>query len=88
MVVTLTPVWSWISRYGIPWRRNGITAQRSDSASSSAGVHRSRKNARNSSTERRLSSASYSAASGSRPVSGWTDLRFNGVAGGPRGRAV
>jgi hypothetical protein len=33
VVVTLTPVRSWISRYAMPRRNHGITRQRSDSAS-------------------------------------------------------
>ena len=63
LVVTLTPVWRWISRYGRPRSRSSTTAQRSAIACNSAGVQRSRKKLRHSSTLRRAKIAEHRARS-------------------------
>ena len=70
MVVTLTWVRSWISRYGTPFSNSGTTRQRSDMASSSAGVHRSSRKARTSCACPSAASASDSACSGPEADSG------------------
>ena len=63
IVVTLTCVRSWISRYGMPCATSGTTRQRSVIASSSAGVHRSSRNARTSPAPRRRSITDASVSS-------------------------
>ena len=77
IVVTLTWVRSWISRYGTPSRSSGTTRQRSINASNSAGVHRSRNSARICGSVSRLSNALHKVSSGDTGTgSGWSDLRF------------
>ena len=61
--VTLTWVRSWISRYGMPCCSSGTTRQRSVMASSSAGVHRSSRNARTASAPSSRDKAPASSAS-------------------------